>query len=274
MEIAVANNTNIKVIKMKPSNPSTSEQLIAAITRNLDLSGNIKRELKAEIKQDLSKLKILFDTLQQELATAKSGQCPTSSIDLKQIMEQFDKVNSRLDTMEEKHNDLRVDLQPSELIGAINILDMKINNLDEKQNKTFAQVVAGKAQSSQAKNAIVKPLPIKKHLLIVKPKQIVSNKQTEEDLKLNLKPIANQVGIKQIKNAQNGAILVECATEDDRDTIYFHMKDLDTTINVEEPRRREPRLVLHNVAPEIEENQQRFNCLLTKRNLIFSLSGK
>jgi hypothetical protein len=103
---------------------------------------------------------------------------------------------------------------------------------------------------------------------------VARQKQAEEDLKLNLKPIANQVGIKQIKNAQNGAILVECATEDDRDTIYFHMKDLDTTINVEEPRRREPRLVLHNVAPEIEENQQRFNCLLTKRNLIFSLSGK
>jgi len=252
-------NASDLLVNQGPFSPKTNsaEQLITVIMKNLDLCSNMKRDIKDAIKKDLGQLKNAFRKQQQQLDAAKT-QSPQAVLNLSEIMQQFNLLNAKLDQIDDNQRDFasrNAATEPQvELVEAFSNINNKLDNLNQN-HKSYANVTATNSRTtSNNKQLQNKFLPNKKHLLIIKPKQMVSNKQTEAELKSSINCISKKVAIKQLKNAQNGAILLECVNEADRDIIHDHISNLaNTEVESSKPRSRNPRLILHNVAPEIAE---------------------
>lgn len=106
-----------------------------------------------------------------------------------------------------------------------------------KMDASYSKVVSGEA-------------------LIIKPKAKQESNKTKEAVKKNLKPIALEVGITQMKNVKDGGILLKCKTKEEVEKIKKAAeKKLGKNYQVKIPEQKKPSIKIVDIDEEYSEDE-------------------
>lgn len=140
----------------------------------------------------------------------------------------------------------------------INLLKGKIQDYENKESK--AQVVTYKSYADITKTYFSEEKKINYPEITIKPKQTQSSKRTREDIEKNIKPTELKVGIKKLKTAKNGTVVVACQSKEENETFKNALEQkLKNSYVVEFSKMRKPKIKITNISrnynkEELEES--------------------
>ena len=100
------------------------------------------------------------------------------------------------------------------------------------------------------------PRSVSGEALIIKPKTKQESNKTKEAVKKNLKPIALEVGITQMKNVKDGGILLKCKTKEEVEKVKKAAeKKLGKNYQVKIPEQKKPKIKIVDIDEEYSEDE-------------------
>jgi hypothetical protein len=207
-----------------------AEDALNTIDKLTNESGNLKKELRKLIHENVSNLRNLIYVLKDNLKekTSENYQLQNEVKEMKKLME------ARRDTQAEGQLATSMGLN-LELGRTGNMIGSPSSGGRKKQ---YAEVLTGKNGT--------------RHKLTIRT---IDNQPTEtvkKIIKSNIDPTSMKIGIRTFKGLQNGKVLFEVDTEEDMEALQNQIRDkcgdrLETNVQ----KRRNPRLIIYSVPDEI-----------------------
>ena len=205
------------------------EDALNSIVKLTNESGNLKKELRKSIHENVSNLRNLMFILTNNLNEQTS-----------EILKLQNEVKEAKKLLEAQ-KDARVEGQLATSIGAAPERDTtgSMNGPPSSGGrvKQYAQVLAGKNGT--------------RYKLTVRTKDNQTTETVKKIIKSSIDPTQMKIGIRTFKGLQNGKVLIETDTENDIQALQNQIRDkcgdrLETNVQ----KRRNPRLIIYNVPDE------------------------
>ncbi|CAG9769972.1 unnamed protein product [Ceutorhynchus assimilis] len=164
------------------------------------------------------------------------------------ICEKCKKYLIRMPYMIKMIDDLRDEIQE---------LKSSIKNGGTQQGETYAQILRKEGRIDNAQRVQIN---YSTPTLIIKPKAKQSSEKTKNELQTKINPVQLKVGIKNLKEANHGNVIVKCTTKQDIELFKNEAeKQLKGQYVIETPKLRMPRIKIvgytgNKSAEEIEES--------------------
>lgn len=138
------------------------------------------------------------------------------------------------------------------------IQDLKssIRGTQPQKGETYSQILR---REGKVDNAQSKQMNSSTPTLIIKPKAKQSSEKTKNELQTKINPVQIKVGIKNLKEANHGNVIVKCTTKQDIELFKKEAEKQLTEYVIETPKLRMPRIKIvgytgDRSAVEIEES--------------------
>jgi hypothetical protein len=92
-----------------------------------------------------------------------------------------------------------------------------------------------------------------RHIVIVRPEDNKTSKQTEDMVKKHVKPNDLKIGIKSIRYISRGGLSIECRDEKECQLLSEEIGKQTLRLKATKPEKKRPTIVLKNVSPDIHQ---------------------